>query len=57
MLSVALGLVAVGIVLLFIIPWVGVPLGLVGLALLVLFVLGFARRTSRTAEHGPPPAS
>ena len=56
MLAAALGLVVVGIVLLFIIPWVGVPLGLVGLVLLLLFLLGAARRTSRTAEHGPPPA-
>jgi hypothetical protein len=56
MLAVAGGLVVLGIVLLFIIPWVGVPLGLVGLVLLVLLLLGVGRRTSRTAEHGPPPA-
>jgi uncharacterized membrane protein len=53
MLAVALALVVLGLVLLFLIPWVGVAIGIVGLILVALYVLGIARRTSRTAEHGP----
>jgi hypothetical protein len=44
MIGLALGLVAVGIVLLFWLPWVGVPVGLVGLALFVALLAGFVRR-------------
>ena len=50
MIGVALALVVVGIVLLFIFPWAGVPLGVVGLLLLIAFLIGFGRR----AEQGRP---
>jgi Flp pilus assembly protein TadB len=43
MIGVGLALVIVGVVLLFISPWVGIPVGIVGLVLLVAFVLGFFR--------------
>src|SRR5204862_94531 len=36
----ALALVVVGIVLLFMLPWVGVPIGIVGLLLLTAYLLG-----------------
>jgi uncharacterized membrane protein YccF (DUF307 family) len=36
--------IVVGIVFLFIVPWVGIPVGLVGLALAILWVAGFGRR-------------
>jgi Flp pilus assembly protein TadB len=41
----ALALVVLGVIFLFLIPWVGVPIGIVGLVLLVVWLLGFGRRT------------
>ena len=49
MLGPAIGLTLVGLVLLFIIPWVGIPLGIVGLVLLVAYAAGFGRRAGRSA--------
>ena len=46
MIGLALALVVVGIVFLFVIPWVGVPVGIVGLVLLVVWLLGFGRRAA-----------
>ena len=46
MIGAALALVLVGIVLIFFLPWVGVPVGVVGLALLVLYLVGFGRRAA-----------
>jgi uncharacterized membrane protein YccF (DUF307 family) len=43
MIGVAIAFIVVGIVFLFLIPWVGIPVGLVGLALAVLWVAGFGR--------------
>ena len=51
MIGVALALIVVGIVLLFALPWVGVPIGIVGLMLLVAFLMGFGRRAS--TRSGP----
>jgi hypothetical protein len=50
MIGLALALIVIGIVFLFVFPWVGVPLGIVGVILLVLYLAGFVRRT---AEPGP----
>jgi hypothetical protein len=50
MIGVALALIAIGIVMLFILPWVGIPVGLVGLALFVANLAGFGRR----AAEGKP---
>ena len=36
----------VGIILLFVIPWVGIAVGAVGLVLVVLYFLGFGRRAA-----------
>jgi hypothetical protein len=36
--------ILVGIVFLFIVPWVGIPIGIVGLVLAILWVAGFGRR-------------
>ena len=44
MIGVALGLIVVGIVLLFIIPWVGIAAGIVGLILALLYAAGVGRR-------------
>jgi hypothetical protein len=42
MIGVALGLIALGIVLLFFAPWVGIPVGIVGIVLYVARLAGFA---------------
>jgi membrane protein implicated in regulation of membrane protease activity len=47
MIGVGLALIVVGIVFLFLIPWVGIPVGIVGLVLLALYLLGFGRRAAR----------
>jgi hypothetical protein len=46
MIGVALALVVIGIVSLFVLPWVGVPLAIIGLVLLVLFLFGVGRRAA-----------
>ncbi len=43
MIGVAIGLIILGIVFLFVVPWVGIVAGIVGLILLVGFLLGFGR--------------
>jgi hypothetical protein len=47
MIGVAIALFVVGIILLFMLPWVGIVLGVVGLVLAVLFFAGFGRRAAR----------
>ena len=47
MIGVGIALVIVGIVFLFIVPWVGIPVGIVGLVLAILWVAGFGRRAMR----------
>jgi hypothetical protein len=44
MIGVGLALVVIGVILLFLIPWVGMAAGIVGLILVVLYVAGFGRR-------------
>ena len=51
MLAVALGAVIVGLVFLFIIPWVGIPVGVAGLILLALWLVAFARKSPRAAAR------
>jgi Flp pilus assembly protein TadB len=48
MIGVAIAFIVVGIVFLFVIPWVGIPVGVVGLILAVLWVAGFGRRAARS---------
>jgi hypothetical protein len=50
MIGIALALIVIGIVLLFLLPWVGIPVGIVGLALFVAYLAGFGRR----AAEGKP---
>ena len=50
MIGVGIALIVVGIVFLFLVPWVGIPVGIVGLVLAVLWVAGFGRR----AAEGDP---
>jgi hypothetical protein len=46
MIGAALGMVVLGVILLFVFPWVGIPLGVAGLILVVLFLAGFGRRAA-----------
>jgi hypothetical protein len=50
LIGLAIALIVIGIVWVFVIPWVGIVVGIVGVALFVAFVAGFGRRT---AEPGP----
>jgi len=50
MIGAALGLVILGAVLLFLVPWVGIVVGAAGVLLVVLFLVGFGRR----AQTGRP---
>ena len=52
MIGAAVALVVIGIVFLFVIPWVGVPVGIIGLILLVAWLLGFGRRAA-AADRRP----
>ena len=47
MIGVGLALLIVGIVFLFVVPWVGIPVGIVGLGLAVLWLAGFGRSAAR----------
>ena len=47
MIGVGLALVVLGIIFLFLIPWVGIPVGIVGLVLAALWLAGFGRRAAR----------
>jgi hypothetical protein len=46
MIGAALGLLLVGIVLIFILPWVGVPVAVIGLVIAILYMVGFGRRAA-----------
>ena len=50
MIGTALGLVILGVILLFLFPWAGIIVGAVGVLLVVLFLVGFGRR----AQTGRP---
>lgn len=44
MIGVGIALVIVGIVLVFLIPWAGIPVAIVGLVLCLFWLAGFGRR-------------
>jgi hypothetical protein len=50
MIGLALALVVIGLVLLFIIPWVGIAVGIVGLLLAIGAVFGVVRRAVEPTE-------
>jgi hypothetical protein len=47
--GIAIALVVLGVIFLFVIPWVGIAAGVVGLVLAGLYIAGFGRRA--TSEH------
>jgi hypothetical protein len=48
MVGVALAAIVVGIVMVFFLPWVGIPLGAVGLILLIVYLAGWSRRATQS---------
>ena len=44
MIGLALGVVVVGLVLILVLPWVGVPVAAIGALLLLWYLVAFARR-------------
>jgi membrane associated rhomboid family serine protease len=44
--GVAVAFIVVGIIFLFLVPWVGIAAGIVGLVLAILWVAGFGRRAA-----------
>jgi hypothetical protein len=44
--GVGIAFIIVGIIFLFVIPWVGIAAGIVGLVLAILWVAGFGRRAA-----------
>ena len=55
MIGVAVAFIILGIVFLFIVPWVGIPVGIVGLVLAVLWVAGFGRRAAGRDDSAEQP--
>ncbi len=54
MIGVGIAFIALGLIFLFVIPWVGIAAGIVGLVLAVLWIAGFGRRAAardRAAER------
>jgi hypothetical protein len=49
-----MALLVVGIIFLFIIPWVGIPVGIVGIVLALLYFVGFGRRAARGEQPTQP---
>jgi Flp pilus assembly protein TadB len=47
MIGVGIALLVVGVIFLFVIPWVGIPVGIIGLVLTILYFAGFGRRAAR----------
>ena len=46
MIGLGIAFIVVGIIFLFLIPWVGIAVGVVGLLLAILWVAGFGRRAA-----------
>jgi hypothetical protein len=46
MIGVGIAFIVVGLIFLFVIPWVGIAAGVVGLVLAILWVAGFGRRAA-----------
>jgi hypothetical protein len=44
--GVGIALIVLGVVFLFVVPWVGIPVGILGLVLAILWMAGFGRRAA-----------
>jgi hypothetical protein len=49
--GVGIAFIVLGVVLLFLIPWVGIAAGIVGLLLAIIWVAGFGRRAVEGDEN------
>lgn len=56
MIGLGIAFILVGIIFLFLIPWVGIPVGIVGLVLAILWIAGFGRRAAERDAPTEPPA-
>jgi Flp pilus assembly protein TadB len=56
MIGLGLALIVIGVIFLFIVPWVGIPVGIVGVILTILYFAGFGRRAARGEQPTQPPA-
>jgi hypothetical protein len=56
MIGVAMALIVLGVLLLFIVPWVGIAAGVVGIVLAVLFLFGVGRGAVEAAAEAEPRA-
>jgi Flp pilus assembly protein TadB len=54
MIGLGLALLVVGLIFLFVIPWVGIPIGIIGLVLAALWLLGFGRRAGERPARQQP---
>ena len=54
MIGVGLAFIVIGVIFLFIIPWVGIPVGIIGLILAVLYLAGVGRRAHRETRPTQP---
>lgn len=50
MIGVAIAFVVLGVIFLFVIPWVGIAAGIVGLMLAAFWIAGFGRHAARRDE-------
>jgi predicted anti-sigma-YlaC factor YlaD len=48
--GVGIAFIVLGVVFLFVIPWVGIAAGLVGIVLAILWIAGFGRRAAGRDE-------
>ena len=48
MIGLGIAFIIIGIVFLFLVPWVGIPVGAVGLVLAILWLAGFGRRAAES---------
>ena len=46
MIGAGLALIVIGVIFLFVVPWVGIAVGVVDVILLALFLLGFGKRAA-----------
>jgi hypothetical protein len=47
MIGVGIAMLVIGVIFLFVIPWVGIPVGIVGLVLTLAYFAGFGRRAAQ----------
>ena len=54
MIAAVVTLIVIGVIFMFIVPWVGIAAGAVAVVLLVLFLLGVGREVAERRPEGQP---